>query len=560
MQNKQINNKISKNFYGGPYKAPNRAYMKAIGISDEDLKKPILGVAAAWSETGPCNIHTIMLGRKAKEGIDSANGTSMLFTTPLVIDGIAMGSEGMKYSLVSREIIANTVELTVKGHGYDGFIGISGCDKTSPGMMMAMARLNLPSIVLYGGSNLNGNLYGKKVTMQDVFEGVGSYIAGKMSIKDLKNLENVAIPSIGTCAGLYTANTMGMLTEVLGLALPGSASIPAAEGAKSEFAYKSGVALMKLVENGIKPRDILTYETFENAMTIVMASGGSTNAVMHIIAIAKEANVNVKLDDFDRISKKTKEIVDMKPAGRYTMEDLNTYGGVPLILKQLLKDKLLNGNELTVTGKSLKENIDALNIPTIKQEIVTSSKTPLYKYGALRILKGNLAPEGAVIKASASNKTMHTGPAKVFSSEEEAFSGILKNKVKKGDVVVIRYEGPKGGPGMREMLSVTAAIIGMNLGESVAMVTDGRFSGATRGIMIGHVTPEAYVGGPLAIVKDGDIINININKGIVELKLSKEEIEKRLKKFIAPKPKYTTGLLSQYAKLVSDASNGAVLI
>ncbi len=552
-------NGISKRHYGGPYKAPNRAYMKAIGLSNKDMEKPLIGVAAAWSETGPCNFHTLMLGRKVKEGIASAGGTGMLFATPLVIDGIAMGTEGMKYSLASREVIANTVELTVRGHGYDGFACVSGCDKTSPGMIMAMARLNLPAILLYGGTTLNGYLNGKEITMQDVFEGVGSYAAGKMTHKELRALEDNAVPTIGTCAGLYTANTMGMLTETLGVSLPGSAAIPAADWAKPEYAFQTGEALMRLMDSGTRPRDILTYEAFENGITALMASGGSTNAVMHLIAMAHEAGIKLGLEDFDRIGMKTAEIVNMKPGGKHTMEDLYRDGGVPLVLKALLKARLLDGSTMTVTGKTLKENIDTYKVPDAKTDIIAKPGRPIRKSGGIRVLWGNLAPGGAVIKASASEVAHHKGKAMVYDSEEEAFDAVASGKVKEGNVVVIRFEGPKGGPGMREMLSVTAIIVGKGLGKSVALVTDGRFSGATRGMMVGHVTPEAYVGGPLGIVKNGDEIEIDIERGKLELLVPKHEVDKRLAAFRQPRPKHTHGYLAQYAKLVTDASHGAVL-
>ncbi|MEM0154381.1 MAG: dihydroxy-acid dehydratase [Methanothrix sp.] len=549
----------SKELYEGPYKSPNRAYMKAMGLSDSDLSRPIIGVGVAWSEAGPCNLHTMELGRKAKEGVYFNKGTPRMFSTPLVIDGVAMGYEGMKYSLVSREIIANTVEMTINAHAYDAFVGISGCDKTTPAMLMAAARLNIPSIVLYGGSNLNGYFNGKELTMEDVFEAVGQFAGKRLSAEELKELENNAIPSIGTCAGLFTANTMGTMAEVLGMALPGSSAPPAAEGIKRDYAYESGKAVMNLLENGIKPKDIMTYDAFENAITVLMAMGGSTNVVMHLIAIAHEAGVKLTLEDFDRISSKVPEIANMRPGGAHTMEDLFHIGGVPIIVKKLLDSKLLHGSVLTVTGKTLEQNIKSLHIIEQKNDIISSVSSPYHRRGGIRILRGSLAPDGAVIKVAAAKITKLSGPAVVFDSEEEAFKGVTNGKVKSGDVVIIRYEGPKGGPGMREMLSVTAAIIGKNLGESVALVTDGRFSGATRGLMIGHVCPEAYVGGPLALVKNGDIISIDCDKGVLDLKLGEKEIEKRRQQWKQPKPKHASGLLAQYAKLVSNASEGAVL-
>lgn len=551
-------NKRSSELYSGISRSPNRAYMKAIGLSDKDLAKPIIGVGAAWTEAGPCNLHTLILGRKAKEGIYSSGGTPRMFTTPVVIDGVAMGSEGMKYSLVSRELIANTVELSINAHAYDAFLGISGCDKTSPGMLMAMARLNIPSIILYGGTTLNGSIDNKTITMQDVFEGVGAYYTKTLDADKLKGIEDNAIPSIGTCAGLFTANTMGMMTEVLGMALPGSASIPAPYSKKGDFAFESGKILMNALNSGLKPRDILSFEVFENAITVLMASGGSTNVVMHLIAIAHEAKVKLSLDDFDIISRKVHEIVNMLPGGKHTMEDLYKVGGIPIIMKKLLKNNMLNGSVITITGKKLSKNLENIKIENEQNDILSDYKKPYKKYGAIRILRGSLSPGGSVIKVSASEITKHNGPAKVFSSEEEAFDAVNSGKVRKGDVVVIRYEGPKGGPGMREMLSVTAAIIGKDMGKEVALVTDGRFSGATRGLMIGHITPEAFVGGPLAVVKNRDIIKIDTEKGTLDIDISAEVMEKRISEWKRPKPKHSSGLLAQYALLVGDASHGAV--
>lgn len=545
--------------YRGPYRAPNRAYMKAMGLSDSDLARPIIGVGVAWSEAGPCNLHTMDLGRKTKEGVYYNKGTPRMFSTPLVIDGVAMGYEGMKYSLVSREIIANTVEMSINAHAYDAFVGISGCDKTTPAMLMASARLNIPSIVLYGGSNLNGYLNGKVLTMEDVFEAVGQFAGKRMTENELKELENNAIPGIGTCAGLFTANTMGAMAEVLGMALPGSSAPPAAEGIKSDYAYQTGKTVMELLENDVRPKDIMTYEAFGNAITALMAMGGSTNVVMHLMAIAHEADIKLTLDDFDRIGAKVPEIANMRPGGEHTMEDLFRVGGVPLVLKKLLKAKLLDGSVLTVTGKTMAQNIDAIKLGKVKNDVVVDATKPFNKRGGIRILRGSLAPDGAVIKVAAAKITKLKGPAVVFNSEEEAFAGVTKGIVKPGDVVVIRYEGPKGGPGMREMLSVTAAIIGRNLGESVAMVTDGRFSGATRGLMIGHVSPEAHIGGPLAFVKNGDMISIDCDAGKLDLEITKSEMEKRRSKWKQPELKHKSGLLAQYAMLVSSASKGAVL-
>jgi len=553
--------KRSNLVYGGYEKAPNRAFLKAMGLTDEDISKPIVGVAVAWNEAGPCNIHLLGLGNVVKEGIREAGGTPRLFTTPVVIDGIAMGSEGMKYSLVSREIVANTVELVVNAHGYDGFVALADCDKTPPGMMMAMARLNIPSIILYGGSTLPGNFKGKPITIQDVYEAVGAYSKGKITAEDLRLMEDNAIPGPGTCGGLYTANTMGILTEALGLALPGSASPPAVDAMRTRYAIETGKALMNLVEIGLKPRDILTFEAFENAITVLMATGGSTNAILHLLAIAYEASVKLTLDDFDRISLRTPEIVNMKPGGEYVMADLHKVGGAPLIMKKLLEAGLLHGDVITVTGKTLKQNLEDYKFPDVPHEhIVRDIKNPFYPTGGIRILKGNLAEEGAVMKVSASKVRYHKGPAKVFDSEEEAFRAVLDGKIVENDVVVIRYEGPKGGPGMREMLAVTSAIVGQGLGEKVALITDGRFSGATRGIMVGHVAPEAAVGGTIALLQDGDIIVIDADRGKLEVELSQDEIKKRREEWKPKPPKYTRGLLAQYSQLVSSSSMGAVLL
>ncbi|EWG07551.1 MAG: dihydroxy-acid dehydratase [Candidatus Aramenus sulfurataquae] len=557
-----IDKSRSKKVYGGFEKAPNRAFLKAMGLTDEDIDaKPLVGIAAAWNEAGPCNIHTLGLANVAKEGVREAGGTPRIFTTPVVIDGIAMGSEGMKYSLVSREVIADTVELTVNAHGYDGFVAIGGCDKTLPGLMMAMGRLNIPSVVMYGGTTLPGNYMGKPIAIGDVYEAVGAYSAGKIGLNDLRLMEDHAIPGPGTCGGLYTANTMGLMSEALGLALPGSASPPAVDAEKVKYAKETGKALLHVMELGLKPRDILTFEAFENAISVLMASGGSTNAVLHLLAIAYEAGVKLSLDDFERVGRRVPEIVNMKPGGEYVMADLHKVGGAPLLMKKLLDAGLLHGDAITVTGKTVKQNLDEFKIPPVDHSyIVKDVKNPLYPEGGIKILKGNLAPEGAVIKVSASKVTFHRGPAKVFNSEEEAFNAVINRKIKEGDVVVIRYEGPKGGPGMREMLAVTSAIVGQGLGEKVALITDGRFSGATRGMMVGHVAPEAMVGGPIALLKDGDEITIDAKEGKLMVNLSEEEMKSRLKEWSSPKPRYERGLLAKYASLVASASMGAVLI
>jgi len=551
----------SQKVYGGFEKAPNRAFLKAMGLTDDDINsKPIVGIATAWNEAGPCNIHTLGLANVVREGVREAGGTPRVFTTPVVIDGIAMGSEGMKYSLVSREVVADTVELTVNAHGYDGFVAVGGCDKTQPGLMMAMARLNIPSIIMYGGTTLPGYYKGKNIAIGDVYEAVGSYSSGKISAEDLRIMEDNAIPGPGTCGGLYTANTMALMTEALGLSLPGSASPPAVDSARVRYAKETGKALLNLMELDLKPRDILSFEAFENAIAVLMASGGSTNAVLHLLAIAYEAGVNLTLDDFDRISKKVPEIVNMKPGGEYVMADLDKVGGAPLIMRKLLDAGLIHGDIVTVTGRTVKQNLDEFKLPNIKYDsIVKEIANPYNPTGGIRILKGNLATEGAVIKVSASKVKYHKGSARVFNSEEEAFGAVIKEKIEEGDVVVIRYEGPKGGPGMREMLAVTSAIVGQGLGEKVALITDGRFSGATRGIMVGHVAPEAIVGGTIALLKDGDTIVIDANNGRLDVELSEEEIKSRARDWAPPEPKYKSGLLAKYAKLVSSSSKGAVL-
>ena len=547
------------NYYSGPEKAPNRAFMKAMGLSDNDIEKPLVGVGVAWSETGPCNIHAMGLGNRAKQGVSTCGLTPRMFVTPLVIDGIAMGNEGMKFSLPSREAVANTVELTIRGHGYHGFVGISGCDKTTPGMIMAAARMNIPSIVMYGGSTLPGTYNNEKIAIGDVFEAVGRYEAGNMSKEELNYMESIAIPTAGACGGLYTANTMAFLTEALGIALPGSAAPPAVEGGKAKFAFETGKQISNLVEAGIKARDILQYEAFENAITVLMASGGSTNGVLHLLAIAHEANVKLSLEDFERIGNKTPEIVNMKPGGKYTMADLYEVGGVPLVIKKLMNAGLLHKDSLTVTGKTIEENIRDFPLRSISQNVVYEVNNPLTSTGGLKILRGNLAPEGSVFKVSATKINVHEGPAKVYDSEEDAFVAVKNYEIEKGDVIIIKYEGPRGGPGMREMLAVTSAIVGRGMGEDVALVTDGRFSGATRGIMIGHVSPEAQVGGPIAIVEDGDIISIDGKNGKLDVKIPDEEISHRLASWKSKKERYPYGYLHQYSKLVGSASHGAVL-
>ena len=543
----------------GPSRAPHRAMYKAMGLKDKDLDKPIIGISSTCNEATPCNIHLGKLAQFAKKGTSDVNCTPREFTAIAVSDGIAMGHEGMKASLVSREIIADSIEIMMRAHQYDGLVGISGCDKSLPGTLIGMARLNLPSIFVYGGTIMPGNWHNKDVTIQDVYEAVGSFDAGKISIEELIQLENVACPSAGSCAGMYTANTMASVSEALGMSLPGSASPPAESERRNKMCYETGKTIATLIENDISPKDIMTFEAFENAITIVNALGGSTNAVLHLLAIAKEMGVNLILKDFERIRKRTPHIVNMRPGGLYVMLDLDKIGGVPIVLKTLLKNGLINGKTLTVTGKTMEQNLESFNLNSnIDDKILSPYENPIEKEGTIKILKGSLAPDGAVVKIAGMKLTKFVGKAKVFETEENAFRAISKNRIVAGDVVVIRYEGPKGGPGMREMLAVTAALVGQGLGDKVSMVTDGRFSGATRGFMIGHVSPEAMVGGPISLVKDGDLIDIDVKKGLIDLLISKAEFKIREKKWKPIKPHYKSGVLAKYASLVNSASEGAI--
>ena len=543
----------------GPSRAPHRAMYKAMGLKDEDLDKPIIGISSTCNEATPCNIHLGKLAQFAKKGVSDVNCTPREFTAIAVSDGIAMGHEGMKASLVSREIIADSIEIMMRAHQYDGLVGISGCDKSLPGTLIGMARLNLPSIFVYGGTIMPGNWHNKDVTIQDVYEAVGSFDAGKISIEELIQLENVACPSAGSCGGMYTANTMASVSEALGMSLPGSASPPAESEKRNEMCYETGKTIATLIENDITPKEVMTFEAFENAITIANALGGSTNVVLHLLAIAKEIGVKLILKDFERIRKRTPHIVNMRPGGLYVMLDLDKIGGVPIVLKTLLKNGLINGNTLTVTGKTMEQNLESINLNSnVDENILSPYEKPIEKEGTIKILKGSLAPQGAVVKIAGIKSTKFVGKAKVFETEENAFRAISKNRIVEGDVVVIRYEGPKGGPGMREMLAVTAALVGQGLGEKVSMVTDGRFSGATRGFMIGHVSPEAMVGGPISLVKDGDLIDIDVKKGIIDLLISKAEFRRREKKWKPIKPHYKTGVLAKYASLVNSAAEGAI--
>jgi len=548
----------SRNVVEGTARSPHRAMYKAMGLTDDDLSKPFVGVCHTGNEATPCNIHLSGLAQKAKDGVKDAGATPREFSTIAVSDGIAMGHEGMKSSLISREVIADSIELMVRAHQYDALVGIAGCDKSLPGTMMAMARLNIPSVFVYGGTIMPGMLDGKELTVVDVYEAVGSYDAGKISLEELKNIENTACPNAGSCGGMFTANTMASISEAIGIALPGSASPPAEDDRRGKIVYETGKACTQLLELNIKPRDILTFESFENAITMLNAVGGSTNGILHLLALSNEVGIKLTYDDFERIRKKTPHIADMKPGGGYVMNSLDKIGGIPLIMKKLLDNNLIHGNALTVTGKTIEENIKQYKISSnVEQQIVREIENPLHGVGTAVILKGTLAPDGAVIKTAGIEMTKFTGNARVFNSEESAFDSVANGEIKEGDVIVIRYEGPKGGPGMREMLATTAAIVGQGLGKKVAMITDGRFSGGTRGFMVGHVAPEAFVGGPIALVKDGDEISINIEDNSVNLNVSIDELEMRSKKWSMPEPNYKSGALAKYAFLVGSAANGA---
>jgi dihydroxy-acid dehydratase len=544
----------------GPQRAPHRAMYKAMGLTDGDLDRPLVGVCSTCNEATPCNIHLGRLAQSAKRGVKDAGCTPREFTAIAVSDGIAMGHEGMKASLVSREIIADSIEVMVRAHQYDGLVGISGCDKSLPGTLMGMGRLNRPSIFVYGGTIMPGLWNGKQVTVQDVYEAVGAYDAGKMTLQELVSLENVACPSAGSCAGMYTANTMASISEALGMSILGSASAPAESERRLEICYNTGKAIMSLLESNIRPRDIMTFEAFENAIIMANAIGGSTNAVLHLLAIAREVGVKLRLSDFERIRKRTPHIADMRPGGIYIMADLDKVGGVPVILNSLLKKGLLKGDVLTVSGRTMKENLESFKFNfDIDNKVIRHLDNPIEHEGTLKVLKGSLAPEGAVMKLAGVQSKKFVGRARVFDTEEDAFEAVSKRKIVEGDIIVIRYEGPKGGPGMREMLAVTAAVVGQGLGEKVALVTDGRFSGATRGFMIGHVAPEAMVGGPISLVKEYDQIIIDMQKSRIDLMVSEGELRKRIKKWNPIKPRYTAGALAKYAMLVESASEGAVM-
>ncbi|MFN3605232.1 MAG: dihydroxy-acid dehydratase [Leptonema sp. (in: bacteria)] len=542
----------------GDVRAPNRAMLRAVGFSTEDFQKPICGVASAYSTITPCNSGIRILEEAAIRGIYKAGGMPQVFGTITISDGISMGTEGMKFSLVSREVIADAIETVCNGQQMDGVLAIGGCDKNMPGALIAMARLNIPSIFVYGGTILPGYYNGKELNIVSVFEAVGEYNSGKISKEEFLEIEKHACPGPGSCGGMYTANTMSSAIEALGMSLPYSSTMPAVASEKEKSAFESGEALVNLIKNQITPSMILTRQAFENAIAVVMAIGGSTNAVLHLLAIARAMNVPLTIDDFETIARKVPHITDMKPSGKYLTVHLHQYGGIPKIMKILLEAGLLHGDCLTVTGKTIKENLKNISSEIPKnQDVIYSLEKPLYKRGHLVILKGNLAPGGAVAKISGVKHFSIQGPAKVFNSEEECMDAILNDKIQEGDVIVIRYEGPKGGPGMREMLAPTSALIGKGLGEKVGLITDGRFSGGTYGMVVGHVSPEAAVGGPIAFVKDGDRITIDADKNELSFDVTDEELQKRKKEWIPPKPKYTKGVMYKYYKLVGSAEFGA---
>ena len=547
----------SRTITDGRDRAGARSMLKAIGFTDADLAKPIVGIANTWIETMPCNYHLRQLAEKVKAGVRAAGGTPMELNTIAISDGVTMGTEGMKASLVSREVVADSIELVGRGHMFDAMVALVGCDKTIPGGAMALIRLNVPSVLLYGGSIAAGRFQGRDVTIVDVYEGVGANAAGLMTDAELKQLEDAACPGAGACGGQFTANTMSTVMEFIGLSPLGANSVPALDPQKDEVAYQCGEIVMDLLKRGVKPLDILTRKAFENAIASVAATGGSTNAVLHLLAMAREANVPLTIDDFDAISSRTPIIADLKPGGRYVAVDVHRAGGIPLIAKKLLEAGLIDGSQMTPTGKTIAEEVAHVR-ETPGQDVVRPVSNPVKKTGGLVILKGNLAPEGCVIKVAGVERTYHRGPARVFDCEEDAMRAVTAKSIKAGDVVVIRYEGPRGGPGMREMLGVTGAIVGEGLGESVALLTDGRFSGGTHGLMAGHVAPEAARGGPIAAVADGDTVVVDIEKRRIDMEISDAEIQKRLATWRAPEPRYKRGVFSKYAELVSSASEGAV--
>ena len=543
----------------GPDRAAARAMLRAVGLKDEDMGKPFVGVASLASDVTPCNVHLDRLAQQVKRGVWDGNAVPFLFGTITVSDGISMGTDGMKASLVSREVIADSIETVCFAESMDGLIVVAGCDKNMPGALMAMARLNIPSLFVYGGTILPGQYRGKDINIQDMFEAIGAHAQGGLSLDDLVAMERVACPGEGACAGMFTANTMASAIEALGMSVPGAASIPAVDPRNEAISRDAGTVLYDLLEKDIKPRDIMTREAFENAIAVVLAMGGSTNAVLHLLAIAHEARVPLEIDDFDRLSRLTPYLTDLRPAGRFVMSDVDKAGGVPVIMRELLGTGLLHGDAMTVTGKTVAENLVAFDRGPDSRVIypVSSPRSPT---GGLVILKGNLAPEGAVMKVSGTKRQSHEGPARVFDGERAAFEAVTSGQVAEGDTLIIRYEGPKGGPGMQEMLAVTGAIMGQGLGDSTMLITDGRFSGATHGPMIGHVAPEAAVGGPIALLKDGDIVVMDVERRELSVRLSDGDMKRRRNEWKAPQSAFQSGVMAKYAKLVSSASLGAVTI
>jgi dihydroxy-acid dehydratase len=549
--------KRSRGITDGRDRAPARSMFKAIGFTDADLSKPLIGVANTWIETMPCNFHLRRLSAKVKEGIRAAGGTPMEFNTIAISDGETMGTEGMRASLVSRELIADSIELVCRGQLFDAVVCVVGCDKTTPAAAMALARMDLPGLILYGGTIAPGTYRGKDITIQDVFEAVGANAAGKITDQELLDIENVACPGAGACGGQYTANTMSTVMEIMGLSPMGFNSVPAMDPQKDQVAFDCGRVIINVLQKGIRPRQLMTREAFENAIASVAATGGSTNSVLHLLAMAREAEIDLEIDDFQTVSERTPLLADLKPSGRFVAADMHRAGGVRVLARRLLKGKHLHPETKTVTGLSLKEE-SASAVESPGQAVIAPLEKPLKKTGGLVILKGNIAPEGCVAKISGHERLEHRGPARVFESEEDAMAAVTGKKIKSGDVVVIRYEGPKGGPGMREMLSVTGAIVGEGLGSSVALLTDGRFSGATHGLMAGHVSPEAALGGPIAAVRDGDMILFDVTNRVLKVEISDEVLHQRMQEWKPPQPRYTTGVFAKYAALVLSASQGAI--
>tara|TARA_Y100000996_G_scaffold182215_1_gene142501 strand:+ start:10102 stop:11793 length:1692 start_codon:yes stop_codon:yes gene_type:complete len=541
----------------GPDRAPARSMLRAVGLGDDDMEKPFVAVANLASDVTPCNVHLTRIAEKAKQGLWSANAVPFMFGTITISDGISMGTEGMKGSLVSREVIADSIETVCFTEGMDGLLIVAACDKNMPGAMMSMARLNIPSVFVYGGAILPGSYRGNDINIQDMFEAVGSYAKCQISLDELIDMERVACPGEGACSGMFTANTMASAIEAMGMSIPGAASIPAVDNRNLTVAEEAGVHVYSMLEKGIKPRDIMTRNAFENAIRLVLSMGGSTNSVLHLLAIAHEAEVDLTIDDFDMLSRDTPYLTDLKPGGKYVMSDMDRSGGVQVVLKELLDAGLIHGDEMTINGKSIGENLETVKTKP-DNKVIFSIPNAKSSTGGLAILKGNLAPEGAVMKVSGTSHHEHEGPAKVYDGERAAFEAVTNGDIVDGDVVIIRYEGPKGGPGMQEMLAVTGAVMGAGLGESTLLITDGRFSGATRGPMIGHVAPEAAVGGPIALIKEGDIISMDVNSRQLNVKISSEELELRRKLWEPREPNYKKGVLAKYSKLVSSASIGAV--